>query len=632
MTDSREDRHGPGSDPPSFSAINDPWIPVLLTDGSRTTISVREAFRRAPEIRSISPEFPQEELPILRLLIAVLYRAFARTDKNGGEIDEWGLDAFDDHPVLDLWFAIYRTGHFPLDMIDAYLDSIPGAADLFDPERPFFQTPGLQYANADKQSPISEHLPDVPDKDGKFLFSTRSKNSLGPISFAEAARILVFEQAYDVSGIHSAVKGSTTAKNGKEYAPKGLIGTGYLGAIGGLFNQGSNLFETLMLNWVLIGPSQSGQDRCLLGLDGDLAPWDDGYDVSRTQMVTDHVCTGPVDALTWQTRRLRPAPTDDGTRVGGLIITYGNVAQVLNADTTEMMTAWRESPQQLKRHPELPYALMPVWHQPDAYLWQGLPNLLGKVEHSDSVGNKLAPGIVQWADRLQDEQEDYLPADSDDVGSANSDVPLLPEVITMHSQGIVYGAQSAVIETGVDDSIQLDSRILQLGSDTASAVVSIVGEARQCIGYYRIFLQDLAIARGDDQQSAGQHVNISLEPVYVALDEVFRRHLRSLDTDSALLVTAQKWRDDIHRTLLDAARDELRTSPAPAFGEHTFERGKFQGQVATSAKAMSVLSTLLRKVLGPMPDGNHDSADVAGLGSRQMNDNREQEEVNGQAE
>lgn len=631
MTEALKDRHGPGSDPPSFSVINDPWIPVLLTDGGRTMVSIRDAFHRAGMIRSLSPEFPQEGLPILRILLAMLYRAFAATDQNGEKVDRWGLDEFDDHPVLDLWFAVYQSGHFPLQVIDDYLDSIPGGADLFDPKRPFFQTPGLHYANADKRSPIWEHIPDVPDKDGKFLFSTRSKNALGPVGFAEATQTLVFTQAYDVSGIHSAVKGSPTAKSGKEYAPKGLIGTGYLGALGGLFNQGSNLFETLMLNWVLIGPSQSGQDRCLLGLDGDLAPWDDGYDESQTQMVTDHVCTGPVDALTWQTRRLRLLPAGDGKRVSGLIITYGNVAQVLNANTTEMMTAWRESSQQLKRHPELPYALMPVWHDPDSYLWQGLPNLLGKVEHSDSVGNSLAPGIVQWVNRLQNEQEDYLPADSDNGRSVNR----LPKVITMHSQGIVYGAQSAVIETGVDDSIELDSHILELGSDTAATVVSIVDQARQCIGYYKIFLQDLAVARGDDQQNAGQHGDIALQPVYTALDRVFRDHLRSVDPQNdpdhrSLPRIEQEWRDDIHRTLLDAAYDELQAAPAPAFGEHTFGRGKLQGQVATSAKAMSVLATLLRKTLGALTGGAHDNAGTAG--PQEANVSPEKEEIDGQTE
>lgn len=47
------------------------------------------------------------------------------------------------------------------------------------------------------------------------------------------------------------MEGNTHVNKGKVYAPKGMLGTGWLGGIGGLYAEGRNLFETLMLNWVL---------------------------------------------------------------------------------------------------------------------------------------------------------------------------------------------------------------------------------------------------------------------------------------------------------------------------------------------------------------------------------------------
>lgn len=575
-----------------LSIVNDPWIPVLRVDGRSDTVSLRTALCDAHEIRSLAPQFPQEELPIVRILLAVLYRAFAETNDHGEHVEHWSTDPLDDDDVMELWFSIYHAGRFPKEVITRYCDGIPGGASLFDPNRPFFQVPGLEYDKVDKTTPIFEKIPDVPDKRGyegenKFLFSPRAKNYLGPVTTEEAARILIYLQAYDLAGIHSPAKGSKTAKGGKE-APHG---SGYLGSIGGLFNQGSNLFETLMFNWVLIGPSETGQDRCLLGIDGDLAPWDDDYDNHNTQMDTDHRCTGPVDALTWQSRRIRLIPDTDKTRVGHLIITYGNVVHVLNATATEMMTVWREDDRQLKTHPDLTYAVVPILHHADTYMWQGLPNILGASEKEGKTHTTLTAGVVQWVNRLQSSANDY-----DEQ---------LPSVITVHSQGLVYDKYKASVITGVNDTLDVDSQILNLGSSAMNMVIDVVSKAESVLGAYKMFLRDLAIARGDHEENAGGEGSESL---YSAFDHIFRRHLRNIDpAHTPVAVSSQQWRDDLYRSTLRAARTELQIRPAPAFGEHTFSRGALDGQTATSARALGILRSRCITILEPTVPHRHDA-------------------------
>lgn len=58
-----------------FNVAVDPWIPVVYLDGKRGDVSMEDAFRNAGRIREIEGDQAQQVLPMLRLLLAVLYRS-----------------------------------------------------------------------------------------------------------------------------------------------------------------------------------------------------------------------------------------------------------------------------------------------------------------------------------------------------------------------------------------------------------------------------------------------------------------------------------------------------------------------------------------------------------------------------
>lgn len=195
-------------------------------------------------------------------------------------------------------------------------------------ERPFFQVPGLQYVGSKPYSPVSEMIADVPKPD-KYLFSMRDLRAADSLLPAEAARWLVFLQAYDTAGIKTPVEGNTHVNKGKVYAPKGMLGTGWLGGIGGLYAEGRNLFETLMLNWVLYDTKFDSERYRLFGNNQDIPVWE-REDPPSTDLNDQNRFVGPVQAMTWQSRRVRLVPSEDNARIIGIMSCYGDVVAPYN--------------------------------------------------------------------------------------------------------------------------------------------------------------------------------------------------------------------------------------------------------------------------------------------------------------
>ena len=80
---------------PSYRLDRVPWIGVLYADGTTGELSLRDALARAAEIAGLVCDMPQQELPIVRVCLAVLYRALGEPGM--------GEDA-----ALDLWEGMWR--------------------------------------------------------------------------------------------------------------------------------------------------------------------------------------------------------------------------------------------------------------------------------------------------------------------------------------------------------------------------------------------------------------------------------------------------------------------------------------------------------------------------------------------
>lgn len=549
-----------------FNLLDEPWMPCVFADGDIRELSIRDVFRDASRIRSISGDLPQQTMPLERLLLAILYSAYR--DLGSGRNRK---------QMRDLWNGLWSNGSFDMEPLEDYFGGFHDCFDLLDPERPFYQVPGLTYSGKKEYDPISEMIADVPKPD-KFLFSMRSAESLESIDLAQAARWLVFLQAYDTAGIKTPVVGNTHVNKGKVYAPKGMAGTGWLGALGPVAAEGDSLFHTLMLNWCLYDANNNMMR--MLGNENDTAPWE--FDEpSDSDIAVRTSFAGPVDALTFQSRRLRLVPNEDGSRIIGIVNCYGDVIAPYNTGECEKMTAWRLSVQQQKKLGLSSPPLMPITHDAGKALWRGLAPMLA-VGDSD-----LRPGVIRWVEELQ--REGCL---------GNSDHLL--SMFSIRVQGMTYGTQSSVYETGIDDVLQLPLAFARRDCPAIGKVVHVIDKTSKAVdGILAKYVRNLQASAGNRMtggpaQTASARVR---EAAYARLDELFRDRLAGFTPDKDYETYHDEWLGDVHRVLLAIGNDYLSNSRVSAFSEHVVGH---PGKMITAARARLRFLADLNETLGKL--------------------------------
>lgn len=521
-----------------FNLVDQPWMQVECTDGTVDTVSLRDALSRASTIRGFAGELPQMSFTQIRLLLAVLYRAY------GTAYDLTGLGVGD---LIEMWRDIWQQRAFDGEVLNDYLAKYYDRFDLFDDAHPFYQTASLQYEKGGA-SPINIVMPDAPKQD-KTLFSMRSLAFADELRFAEAARFLILTQAFDVAGIKGAVVGNSQAKGGKVYAPKGLSGTGWCGNLGGTFLEGHTLFETLMLNWVLY--SSDAHAGALIGIADDLPAWE------RDKVERDVVKRDPkgiVDMFTWQSRRIRLVRTEEGTGVCGAVLCYGDITSPVEKAGFETMTPWKRSEAQRKKL-DLPYVpRMPKPHVAGRSLWRGLSSMLA-IEDDDTQRDDLRPEIVKWAERLR--FENMLPAD----------YPL-----AIHAQGMEYGTQASVFTDSIDDFIDMDALLLNHEAPATNSVLEVIGATEDAVRAFVRFSVEVLVSTGDrrrfdkfDDKAATGVKEDARSIAYDHLDGLFRRRIAALVPDTDLLAYRASWEWEAKGVLLRLAHEQLQLSGALYF-------------------------------------------------------------------
>jgi CRISPR system Cascade subunit CasA len=511
---------------PSFDLRDERWIRVTYLDGRSKEVSIRQIFQDSAEIAEISGDIPQQELPILRLLLAILRRSFGNPDLSDSARRSW-------------WIGTWEAGCFDCDRLNGYLDRFGCEFNLFGPH-PFYQTADLAYQSG-KVDPIAEAIADVPKEDS-FLFSMRGKGDTRPLGFAEAARWLVFLQAYDIAGIKTPVNGNTHVKSGKVYPPSGVPSTGWLGSICGVFVEGDNLFQTLMWNLDVFDKTA---DLELFGNPDDLPAWE------RAQAVSDYLVRkpdGPADLETLQTRRIRLVATDDDTAVSGVIMCYGDLVHPVWAHEAERMTAWRESPEQQKKlgTPDVP--LMPVRLDGSKEIWRGLSSLLAM---SDKAAD-LRPGVVVWMDRMRTT-----------VGWRGK----FPQSVVIHVQGMEYGTQAAVYSNGVDDSMRIGSAMACDDVRAVAEAVSFVDRIDRAV--YELSLFEARIKQISGSKNASPKTSTDIrESAYQSIDPLFREYLAGFTEDVDPAEYTMEWMQKARNMILGLGSSLVRESEALEFGSH----------------------------------------------------------------
>lgn len=491
----------------SFDLIDEPW--VLADDrGEVREVSLREAFERAHQLRRLAGEVTTQEAAMLRLLVAILYRALP-------------VDG-DEEDVAERWEQWWCAETLPSAVVD-YLTARRDRLDLFDDAQPFLQVGGLQAATT---SGLMTLVADVPPKAG--FFTTRAAEELHRLSAAEAARWLVHCHAFDPSGIKTGAVGDPRVKGGKGYP----IGTGWAGNLGLILVEGDTLKDTLLLNLVLSMPSG----------ESDHPVWERAP--LSASVAQDHPYPqGPADALTWPSRRIRLIGDRDG--VTDVIRSNGDPLHPRNQHNVEPHTGWRRSENQEKLHGAPAY--MPRTHAVERGLWRGLPTLL-PVHGASSRGSDsepwLAPAVLGWVARLKE------------LGALPDAMP-----IRLRAVGMEYGTQSSVVTAMIDDRLRVradllsDPRLKRAVNDA----VDIAEKVALAIGD---LARNLERACGRDGEAARTR---ALEQAYHRLGSAFARSVEGLTSASATDAWAQHWHSQLGAVARDFERELVAAVADAAF-------------------------------------------------------------------
>lgn len=466
----------------TFNLIDEPWIRVRMLDGSSDTVSLREIFRRSTEIRRIAGELPTQDFAILRLVLAVLYRALPNDDELG-----------------EFW----ESGALPLEEIDDYLDRWHDRFDLLDPTQPFMQVAGLESTSGETR-PLTLLVPDSPGPGSLFTM----RRDVPELSFAEAARWLVHCQAYDFDGIKTGAVDDPRTKGGKGYP----VGIGWTGWLGGLYLEGDDLRETLLHNWV---PSPDTAED-------DYALWEVEPLTPAPRKASAIGPFGPAGLFTWPIRHIRLFVADD--RVTRVLICVGDPIAKASQLGIEPMTSWRYSEPQTKREGSLSDPrYMPRSHDPSRALWRGLSALLPSPQphkNKDGITESLPSTIVtRLGDRVY---SNVLP---------NHRVSLV-------SVGVEYGAKMSSFSEIFTDRLVVYPAIAQADSAAYRCVIEAIERSDAAVSAFATLASDLAVADGGERSGAAARARTT---AYAALDQDFRAWISLVGDGGDTEELLQRW-------------------------------------------------------------------------------------------
>ncbi len=471
-----------------FNLLDEPWIVALKPNGTTEKVSLVDALDRAGEFRGLAGELPTQDAAVLRLLLAVLHTVISRYDCDG---EEAPLES--PSQAVRRWKQIWAAKNFPMEVVRAYLAQYHDRFWLFDPERPFYQVPGIGKGTSYSAAKLNGELSESNNK--LRLFPQRSGREKAALSYDEAARWLLHVNAFDDT-------------SGKKTDPqiKETPGAGWLGKLGVVMAEGDTLFETLMLNLILL---QDGESK--LWEEEECPIWE-RESVDRRERVRIEMPGNLSGLYTLQSRRIELKR--EGGKVVGYTLLGGEFFEKDNA-FAEQMTLWHNSAKNDKSAP----LHQPRRHAPARQLWRDFAPLVSQREGS------RRPGVVSWISCLA--RRGALPTG----------------LIRFRTVSVKYADKDFFIDDVFSDSMAFSGAMLtETGEAWIAKVIEQIETADALVSQLASLAQGIAKALGDADGVDAR--NAARETAYFRLDLPFREWLEGIDaeTDDQAEAAARWWK------------------------------------------------------------------------------------------
>lgn len=527
-----------------FNLVIEPWIKVVDTEGQEQKVSLEKLFQNAASYQQLAGEMRSQDLAILRFLLSILTTVYSRyNDQNQPydwiEIDEQTMqpvsiddEEYDSEDIEDdlqiTWQNLYQSGTFSQVLID-YLKSNQDKFDLLNKEKPFYQVTREQY---DKLVPKNKRVDTgkgtvsvkqinrtISESNNKpDVFSPNSPRHKDDISLDSLARWLITYQNFT----------AVTDKTKVESEEKFSVSRGWLYGLNPVFVEGKNLFETLLLNLVLIPqPGSITKDKV-----NQKPVWEFSKEDYIQLRIREKFPYNISQLYTTWSRVIHIEWEDDRP----LIFSAG-LPKLDNEDAfLEQMTTWKLGKKGEGAKPNLRWL-----NSLGRAMWRNFGQYIS-INHQ---GGDLEPGIVEWLHLLK--KRKYISQDSTihlvtigliNDGNATSQSPAAEFVDDMRINAAVLfdsnESKQRYWPSRIEDTVLLTDKI---GS------------------YVWRFGKNIANLRG--LNDPGAYANKVSADFFARLNQPFNEWLASLTNNDERDEKVNEWKQMLRKITLTTANDLL---------------------------------------------------------------------------
>ena len=533
-----------------FNLLDEPWIRVMDAQCRVRELSLTDVLLHAHEYQSLSGELPTQDVAVLRLLLAVLHTVFARMDMQG---NPHRLEDKDE--AVEFWQELWENGKLPEQPIRTYLEQWHERFWLFHPERPFAQVAELTYGTGYEASKLNGEISESSNK--KRLFASYFGAEKDGMSYASAARWLLYLNAFDDTSAKPSTEGKESA-GGKLPSP----GAGWLGKLGLIYLCGRNLFETLLLNLILVN-KEMVQNKANPIWEREKMP-----NAERIEIV---MPDNLAELYTLQSRRILLKKSEE--RVTSYTLLGGDFFEKDNA-FFEPMTVWNAPNKQNIQTPKRHDAAKQMWRE-FAVLY----------EHPE----RRIAGVIQW---FRAELAEIL-------GNAY--------IMKTAIASVQYGDKDFFVKHIHSDSLSFHTGILsELGKAWRSDIILEIEKCEslaQATGY---LAENLYLAGGGNQsdaQSSKEQLrkirDAAKEQLYYRLDMPFRTWLSSIDPDAdgeKSRNQLEQWQKTAQKIAIDYAQEQADHASDTALIGHSIGRDGEKKRLYAAPKAMRIFRAAVSKI------------------------------------
>lgn len=512
-----------------FNLIDEPWVKVFVNEKSQTgMVSLKELFDNAKNFKALAGDSYAQDFAVLRILLSVLHTVYSRYDTTDKPYNYMTLDDkscvvkthSDDmqmkrqyrKQLLNTWESLWEEKRFS-EAVNDYLVQWHDHFYLFDDQFPFMQITkeeldSFPLSKAKPSSVSGKSINRLISESGNkiALFSPKYHSNKEFLNADEVARWLITYHGY-TSLSDKVIFGSEKYKASK----------GWLFDIGGIYLSGENLFETLLLNLILVHPYEQ------FNYNIETPAWEFSGKEKIEHYLNKSDPDNLADLYTNWSRAVIIEPNYEPSKPFSLEIV--KLPEINHKDNfLEPMTMWR-----FNRQGDAKGSFTPRKHVENEAIWRSF-SLIAVPSKKEETHQ---PEIIRWLDNLY-EIIDEIPVQLNgismkDDGNATSWMPV--DEVT-NDLNIYSNVLTEIQEDGWVENISLAVE------QTKYVVSKIYGD----------LLSDVLEIRNSSNKDFR---NNKLEQMYFLIDLPFKNWVSSINGESEKAQKLREWRSKM-RTIIEA--------------------------------------------------------------------------------